>query len=78
VLATGLAGGPGAVLALVWYGAGAALARRGGLIARAREITLFHLRDLMLPVLCLASLRTTRFEWRGNTMASGQLQDSQT
>lgn len=80
LLAAGLAAGPGAsaALALAWYGAEAALARREGWIARWREIALFPVRDLMLPVLWLASLRNTRFEWRGNAMAPGQLQDSPT
>lgn len=80
VLAAGLAGGPGAalVLALAWYGTEAALAWRAGWIAGAGEIALFPVRDLMLPALWLASLRNTRFEWRGNTMAPGQLQDSPT
>jgi ceramide glucosyltransferase len=77
VLAVALAGGPLAALALalVWYGAETALARREGWIARAWEPALFPLRDLMLWALWLASLRNTRFEWRGNTLAPGRLQD---
>jgi ceramide glucosyltransferase len=75
VLAAGLAAGPGAAmaLALVWYGAETALAWREGWIARGREVVLFALRDLMLPALWLATLRNTRFEWRGNAMAPGAL-----
>ncbi len=77
VLAAGLAGGPAAALglALVWYGAETALAWREGWIDRAWEPALFPLRDLMIGALWLASLRNTRFDWRGNTMAPGRLQD---
>ena len=77
LLAAGLAGGPvaAAALALVWYGAEAALAWRQGWITQGREIALFPLRDMMLIALWLASLRSVRFEWRGNAMAPGQLQD---
>lgn len=76
VLAAGLVGGPLAALALalVCYGAETALAWREGWVRRLWEPALFPLRDLMLWALWLASLRNTRFEWRGNTMAPGQLQ----
>ncbi len=79
VLTAGLAGGPGlaAALALVWYGAEVALARREGWIARPWEFVLFPLRDLMLPALWAATLRNTAFDWRGNAMAPGQLHKAQ-
>lgn len=75
VVAAWVAGGPGvaAGFALAWYGAEAALCWREGWIARLPEVALFPLRDMLLPLLWVATLRNTRFEWRGNTMAPGEL-----
>ncbi|PLL12717.1 ceramide glucosyltransferase [Tabrizicola sp. TH137] len=75
LLAIGAAQGlPAAALfALLWYGAETALAARAGWLARPAHALLFPLRDLMIPALWLATLRNTRFEWRGNLMAPGAL-----
>lgn len=71
-----LAGGPGAALALAlaWYGAELALAWRMGWVSRARDLPLLPLRDALLPLIWLATLRSRGFAWRGNAMAPGALQ----
>ncbi len=70
------AGGPGlaAALAVCWYGVEAALALACGWVRPGRGLLMLPLRDLMLPVLWVASYGNTRFEWRGNAMAPGALQ----
>lgn len=62
------------LFALFWYGAEAASAARAGWLDRPAQALLFPLRDLMIPALWAATLRNTRFEWRGNVMAPGALQ----
>ena len=37
------------------------------------DVVMFPIRDLMLPAIWLATLRNTRFEWRGNAMGPGAL-----
>jgi ceramide glucosyltransferase len=75
VLAAGFAFGPfaAAVLVTIWYGAEIALARMEGWPSRGINFLLLPVRDLMVPVIWLATLRNTRFEWRGNAMGPGTL-----
>lgn len=75
LLAAGLAFGPwaAAALATIWYGAEIALARLEGWPYHRSDFLLFPLRDLMVPAIWLATLRNTKFEWRGNAMGPGTL-----
>lgn len=78
LLAAGLGGGvdfAGGVAA-IWYAAETALARREGWIASVGEAVSFPVRDLLLPIIWLATLRNTSFEWRGNAMSPGALEKS--
>ncbi|AZL60030.1 glycosyltransferase [Tabrizicola piscis] len=75
LIAAGLACGPwaAATLAALWYGAEIALSLREGWPSRMVDVVMFPVRDLMLPAIWLATLRNTRFEWRGNAMGPGAL-----
>lgn len=75
LVAAVLAGGPcvAAALAAFWYGAETALSLREGWPSRMVDVVMFPVRDLMLPAIWLATLRNTRFEWRGNAMGPGAL-----
>lgn len=70
-----LGGGIGfaALVALLWYGAEAVLSATEGWITGWTEVLLFPLRDALLPVIWIATLRNKTFEWRGNAMAPGSL-----
>ena len=57
-----------AALAAVWYGAELLLAHAAGWHWSWRSPLLFVVRDLMLPVLWLASWVGNEFVWRGNSM----------
>ncbi len=76
LLAAGFGGGPVllAGVALVWYGAEAGLALGCGWLRPGRALLMLPLRDLMLPVVWVASYGNTRIEWRGHAMAPGALQ----
>lgn len=72
-------GAPTAVVfALLWYSVEAALSWREGWLDHPAHALLFPLRDLMIPALWMATLRNSRFEWRGNVMAPGALQPAGT
>jgi ceramide glucosyltransferase len=59
--------------AALWYGAEAALARRAGWPAGPADLAASVLRDLMLPVLWLATFRARGFAWRGTAMQAAPL-----
>ena len=75
LLAALAGGGAGfaAGMAVLWYGAEAALALAFGWVRSGRGLLMLPLRDLMLPALWVASYGNTTFEWRGNAMAPGAL-----
>ena len=54
----------------VWYGAEAFLMLRAGWPASTRDFAALPFRDLLLPVIWIATFRKNGFEWRGNAMAS--------
>ncbi|MGY6535246.1 MAG: glycosyltransferase [Pararhodobacter sp.] len=53
---------------LLWFGAEWMLARQAGWPHGPRDIGAMILRDLMLPLLWLATFARRGFEWRGNAM----------
>ena len=55
-------------LAIVWYGAEAALARAAGWHLDAIRSPHLLLRDVLLPAIWLAGWAGKGFEWRGNSM----------
>lgn len=55
-------------LAIVWYGAEAALARAAGWHFDATSLAASLLRDVLLPAIWLAGWAGKGFEWRGNSM----------
>ena len=57
-----------AALAAIWYSAELLLARAAGWHWSWRSPLLFLMRDLLLPVLWLASWIGNKFVWRGNSM----------
>jgi ceramide glucosyltransferase len=59
-------------LAVVWYGAEAALARAARWQLSPLSPLAWMLRDLLLPVLWINGWRT-EFVWRGNAMRAGDL-----
>ena len=64
-------GGPGwlvPVIAGVWYGAEAALARAAGWHLSARSPLIWAMRDVLLPLLWAQAWMSSRFVWRGNAM----------
>lgn len=67
-----MAGGPALALAglVLWYGAEAALVRRAGWPMGWRDLAALPLRDLMLPVLWLATFARRGITWRGTAMAA--------
>ncbi|WP_370675105.1 ceramide glucosyltransferase [Pleomorphomonas sp. PLEO] len=52
----------------IWYGAELVLMRRAGWPAAWRDILALPLRDLLLPVLWLATFLKRDIEWRGNAI----------
>ncbi len=54
----------------LWYGAEWALARVMGWPRGLRDMTAWVLRDLLLPVLWLATFARSGFEWRGTAMGA--------
>jgi len=56
------------VLATVWYGAEALMARASGWHISARAPLVWMLRDLLLPVLRVQAWLGSSFVWRGNQM----------
>ncbi len=57
-----------AALAAAWYGSELMLARAAGWPLSRRTLAACLLRDLLLPVLWIASWTGDEFEWRGNAM----------
>lgn len=55
---------------LLWFGTEWALARHAGWPHGPRDIGAMMLRDLMLPVLWVATFARRGFEWRGNVMGT--------
>jgi len=60
------------VLATVWYGAEALMARASGWHISARAPLVWMLRDLLLPVLWVQAWLGSSFVWRGNQMHVGR------
>lgn len=56
-------------MALVWYGAEAALMRRAGWPAGWRDIACLPLRDLLIPAIWLDALTRRTLSWRGTGLA---------
>jgi len=71
VLLAGLAWGPLGALALAskWYGAELFLSWRAGWPLGRWGVLAMVLRDLMIPILWLATFGSRGFEWRGTTLA---------
>jgi ceramide glucosyltransferase len=59
------------LLALPWYGAELALARRAGWHSSWRMPAAFLLRDLLIPALWVAAWLGDSFAWRGTAMDGG-------
>lgn len=57
-----------ALLALAWYGAEVALAISLGWTSTPKQVLAWILRDVTLPVLWVAAVSGSGFEWRGNVM----------
>ena len=66
--ASGLPLGGVAVVAALWYGAEAALARAAGWHLSVRSPLAFMLRDVLLPLLWIGGWLGRDFVWRGNQM----------
>lgn len=60
-----------AVLALLWYGAEAALAARKGWPLSWQLVPAFLVRDLVIPAMWVAAWTAGRTVWRGNAMRIG-------
>jgi len=56
-------------IAVIWYGAELVLMRRAGWPSAWRDILALPLRDLLLPVLWLATFLKRDIEWRGNAIS---------
>jgi ceramide glucosyltransferase len=54
-----------------WYGAEVAVARRRGWPMGWRDLAMLPVRDAMLPLIWMATLRRQHFEWRGNVLRPG-------
>ena len=72
-----LLGGPPAAPALaafaaLWYGAEALLLRRSGWPSGPRDLAVLPIRDLLLPVIWVASFLGGDIAWRGNAVAEGR------
>jgi ceramide glucosyltransferase len=69
----GLGASPAPVLvafALAWYGAEIALTRAHGWPSGPRDVAAMLLRDALLPVLWVATLRSRSFTWRGSVVGA--------
>ena len=55
-------------LAVVWYGAEAALTKAAGWHLSWRSVPAWIVRDLVLPVVWVAGWAGDRIEWRGTAM----------
>ncbi len=56
-------------VAVIWYGAEFTLMRRAGWPSAWRDVLALPLRDLLLPVLWLATFLKRDIEWRGNAIS---------
>lgn len=76
IVMAGLGGGVGfaALIATLWYGAETLLCLREKWMACWTDILLFPLRDALIPMIWMSTLRNRTFEWRGNAMSPGSLQ----
>lgn len=76
IVTAGLGGGIGlaAMVAALWYGAETVLCLREKWIGRWSDVLLFPLRDALIPMIWVSTLRNRAFEWRGNSMSPGSLQ----
>jgi len=61
-----------AAFAALWYGAEALLLRRSGWPSGLRDIAVLPIRDLLLPVIWVASFLGGDIAWRGNAVAEGR------
>lgn len=62
-----------ALLIFVWYGLEWALAHVAGWPRSPRNVAMWVLRDLLIPVLWVMGYAGSSFEWRGNAMTTGQI-----
>lgn len=61
-----------AAFAALWYGAEALLLRRSGWPSGPRDLAVLPIRDLLLPVIWVASFLGGDIAWRGNAVAEGR------
>jgi ceramide glucosyltransferase len=61
-----------AAFAALWYGAEALLLRRSGWPSGLRDLAVLPIRDLLLPVIWVASFLGGDIAWRGNAVAEGR------
>ena len=61
-----------AAFAALWYGAEALLLRRSGWPSGLRDLAVLPIRDLLLPVVWVASFLGGDIAWRGNAVAEGR------
>lgn len=75
LLLAACAGGYPAALgvAAVWYGAEIMLALSVGWARPGLGLLMLPVRDVLIPLLWLATFKNAAFEWRGNAMAPGEL-----
>jgi ceramide glucosyltransferase len=72
--ALGMIPGPLVVLLIIgWYGLEWALAHMAGWPRSPRDVAMWALRDLMIPVLWVMGWAGSSFEWRGNVMTTDQI-----
>jgi ceramide glucosyltransferase len=72
--ARGMIPGPLVLLLIIgWYGLEWALAHVAGWPRTARDVLMWALRDLLIPVLWVMGYAGSSFEWRGNAMTTDQI-----
>jgi ceramide glucosyltransferase len=67
---------PGSLVLLLiigWYGLEWALARIAGWPRTRRDVAMWALRDLLIPVLWVMGWAGSSFEWRGNAMTTDKI-----
>jgi len=72
--ALGVIPGPLVLLLIIgWYGLEWALAHTAGWPRTPRDVAMWALRDLLIPVLWVMGWAGSSFEWRGNAMTTDQI-----
>ncbi|MEO6300935.1 MAG: ceramide glucosyltransferase [Paracoccaceae bacterium] len=61
---------------VLWYGMEYVVAAKGDWPRAGADVAAWGLRDLILPVLWLASWAGSSFEWRGNVMSAGDVAEA--